>query len=143
MLLAPPISVLLDHEVIETSTVTSDGTMNKKSSYIDQSLFSLSCAIDSDGPLLLPLDVTVKLDSPTSFPQRTNVSLSRFNPPSSLSESAGVEANGDLNGRPAKRQKHAMNGDIKNESSEMDDVMVEVSKLSELLAIAIESKSEE
>jgi len=142
MLLAPPVSVLLDHEVIETSMVTSDGTMNKKSSYIDQSLFSLSCAIDSDGPLLLPLDVTVKLNSPTSFPQRTNVSLSRFSPPS-LSDNDGVETNGDLNGRPAKRQKHAMNGDAKNSSSEMDDAMVEVSKLSELLAIAIESKSEE
>lgn len=141
MLQAPPISILIDQEVIETSTTTSDG-MNKKSSYIDQALFSLSCSIDDkDGPVLLPLDVNVKLDTPTAFPQRTQISLMKFKTPTPTTSDDGVaETNGDLNGRPSKRQKNEMNGNGgASAKTAMEDVMEEASRLSELLSATVDS----
>jgi len=151
LLPAPPISVLIDQDVVETAQSTSDGT-NKQSSFIDQSLFSLSCSISTNGPVLLPLDVSIKLDNPMATPERTHVALRKFNLPTTGSDiicsngTAGMD--GDLNGRPAKRQKVDMNGDSNGttasvSSSKMEDVMVEATRLAELLSIAIESKSEE
>ena len=144
MLQAPPISILIDQELVETSAATSDGG-KKKTSYIDQSLFSLSCAMDDkDGPVLLPFDVTVRLDNPTAFPQRTSVSLTKFKMPTttattttirSSSSNGDAVTNGDLNGRPLKRQKHETKGNAIGTS-----VMEEATRLSELLSIAIESE---
>ena len=142
MLQAPPISILVDQETVEISTATSDGT-NKKTSFIEQSLFSLSCAVKEDGPVLLPFDVNVNLDTPTAFPQRTQISLTKFKMPTSTTSSNGVAGtNGDSNGRPLKRQKHEMNGDPSTSTtwSETDDVMEEAIRLAEILSIAITSE---
>ena len=100
LLSAPPISILMDHGLVETSAVTSDGA-NKKTSYINQSLFSLSCSVNDDGIILFPFDVGVKLDSPTAFPERTSECLLTFK--TSIEE---TQSNGEANGRPAKRSKH-------------------------------------
>jgi hypothetical protein len=61
---APPVSIMLDQQLIETSSATSDGE-KKKISYLEQSLFAIGCCMD-DGPTLVPLDISVKLDSPSA-----------------------------------------------------------------------------
>lgn len=149
LLPAPPISVLVDQDVVETAQSTSDG-MNKQSSFIIQALFSLSCSISTNGPILLPLDVNVKLDNPMATPERTHIALRRFTLPTTHSDicsNGGSGMNGDANGRPAKRQKADMNGESYGaksvSSSKMEDVMVEATRLAELLSIAVGSKSDE
>ena len=155
LLQAPPISVLLEQqEVVETRNSASEGV--KKSSCINQSLFSLSCAISPNGPVVLPLDINVNLDNPTAFPVRTLVSLKAFQPlpsPSYAVSTSGmngvVETRGNSIDRPTKRPKVDMHvnsnggGGSASAFANMDDVMVEATRLAELLSIAIESKSEE
>jgi hypothetical protein len=63
-LAAPPVSIMLDQQLIETSSATSDGE-KKKISFLEQSLFAIACCMD-DGPTLVPLDISVKLDSPSA-----------------------------------------------------------------------------
>jgi len=62
---APPISILLDQQLIETATTTSDG-VSKKTSYLDQSFFAIACAVAENSLGLFPFDISVELDSPTS-----------------------------------------------------------------------------
>jgi hypothetical protein len=64
-LAAPPISTLLDQELIETSIVASDGTA-KKSSYLEQTLYAIACAVNENELKLFSLQVTVDLASPTA-----------------------------------------------------------------------------
>jgi len=63
LLNAPPLSVLLDQQLIENETKSSDGE-KKKSSYVEQHLFSVSCAATPERLTLFPIDVVVHLDSP-------------------------------------------------------------------------------
>ena len=151
LLQAPPISVLLDQqEVVETRKSTSEGV--KKASYIEQSLYSVACAVSPDGPVVLALDIVVKLDTPTAFPVRTLVTLRPFQPLPFLDTVAGdcsngfIETNGDMNGHPTKRRKvdtsANSNGSTASPSPSLEDVIVEATRLAELLSIAIESKSE-
>jgi hypothetical protein len=67
----------MDQEIAEAISVATDGS-SKKSSYIEQYLFSISCALSDDGVVLLPQEINIKLESPASFPQRTGYMLLRF-----------------------------------------------------------------
>jgi hypothetical protein len=62
----PPISVLLEQELVETSSVLQDG-VSKKECHLSQSLFALACSIiDDQGVLFYALNVQVKRDSPSA-----------------------------------------------------------------------------
>lgn len=62
----PPVSILLDQELIETLTATSDGVQKKKS-YLNQKLFAATCSADKDhGLTLYPLDIEIRLESPAA-----------------------------------------------------------------------------
>ena len=61
----PPLGVLLDQQLIETSTTTSDG-VSKKTAYLQQNIFSTACTVDDDKLTLHPIDIRVKLASPNS-----------------------------------------------------------------------------
>lgn len=65
LLPAPPLSVLLDHQLIETETKTTDGD-KKKTSFIEQNLFAIGCTATMECLTLYPVDVTVQLDTPIS-----------------------------------------------------------------------------
>ena len=132
---APPVSILLGQDLIETSVMKSNG-VSTKTSYLDQSLFSMACAVSDDGLCLFPLDVNVKLESPTAFPERTSYSLMEFK---TLTRS-DVDTNGETNGGPMKRAKYTMNGDVG--MPELEDVMVEVSRLSELVTTTLEEETQ-
>jgi hypothetical protein len=133
---APPVSIVIGQELVETSVMKSDGII-VKTSYVHQSLFSIACAV-SDGALsLYPFDVTVTLESPTAFPDKISCSLLVFKVLSSI----GVEMNGETNRRPPKRLKQASNGDFS--VSELEAVMEEVSRLSEILSSTIDADQTE
>jgi hypothetical protein len=70
-LAAPPVSIMLDQQLIETSSATSDGE-KKKISFLEQSLFAIACCMD-DGPTLVPLDISVMLDSPSAGKYRNRM----------------------------------------------------------------------
>lgn len=61
----PPISILLDQQLNESTNTTSDG-VNKKNMYMEQTLFSATCAANDDRLILFPLEVAVRLESPLS-----------------------------------------------------------------------------
>jgi hypothetical protein len=62
----PPISILLDQELVETSSVTQDGA-SRKDCHVSQSLFAIACSVSGDeGVVLHPLNVRVALASPSS-----------------------------------------------------------------------------
>lgn len=56
---------MVDQQLVETSTTTSDG-VSKIASYMEQTLFCVVCSVTETSLTLLPLEINVKLDSPTS-----------------------------------------------------------------------------
>lgn len=77
-LAAPPLSLLVDQKVVESSLTTSDGD-RVKSTFIEQELFGICCTVDdTKGLTLYGAEVKVKLDSPISIPVRTAFSLAAF-----------------------------------------------------------------
>ena len=130
---APPVSILMGQELVESSVMKSDG-VSVKTAYADQSLFSIACTVNEDLLSLVPLDMNVKLESPTAFPERISCSLLVFR----AKLSACAEANGEMNGHPPKRLKYSTNGDIG--ITEPESVMEEVSRLSELLSSTIDTE---
>lgn len=112
---APPISVLLDQEIAETINVATDGS-SKKTSYIEQSLFSICCSIVDDGVVLIPHEINVNLESPASFPKRTSWSLLQFK--DIASGLKGVEENGLVNRPEAVRNGNSLSAIMVNASEE-------------------------
>lgn len=65
LLNAPPLSVLLDQQLIENESKTADGE-KKKTSYINQHLFAIGCAATPESLTLYPIDISVHLDTPVA-----------------------------------------------------------------------------
>lgn len=63
LLNAPPLSVLLDQQLIENEKKSADGE-TIKTSFIEQQLFAIGCSATADGLTLYPIDISVRLDSP-------------------------------------------------------------------------------
>ena len=61
----PPISLLIDQELIETSSVTTDGE-KRHHAYTVQELFGVSCAAGDDNLTLYAVSMKMQLDTPTS-----------------------------------------------------------------------------
>jgi hypothetical protein len=137
LLRSPPVSILLDQELIETAKASSDGG-SKKTFRIEQSLFSVACSVSEGGLTLVPLDVSVHLDSPTAVPERKSCRALLFK----SSTVAGVDMNGDLSSpSPRKRSKRKTNGDS-SKMPQTEDVFEEVCRFAEILADTIDSISE-
>lgn len=67
---APPVSVLLDQQLVETAKTTSDG-VNKKDSFLEQTFFSTTCSSNAERLVIFPLDIRIKLATPTSGTHQT------------------------------------------------------------------------
>ena len=74
---APPISVMLDQQMKETSSRSLDG-VTKKRRYLEQSLFAISCSATSDGVKLVPMVIETMLDSPAAATDRQHVKVVSF-----------------------------------------------------------------
>ncbi|GAX22632.1 hypothetical protein FisN_17Lh124 [Fistulifera solaris] len=77
LLSVPPLSIRLDQELVERTVSSSDG-VPKKDCHLEQILFSLSCRISNDGVVLVPLEVTVQLDSPAAEPMVKEYEMLNF-----------------------------------------------------------------
>ncbi|KAL3942036.1 MAG: hypothetical protein SGBAC_003697 [Bacillariaceae sp.] len=73
-LATPPLSILIDQHMIETTQRTSDGDKTQKI-YTQQELFSTCCVVDDAALLVYGLTVNTKLDTPSSAPERTSWEL--------------------------------------------------------------------
>ena len=62
---APPLSICLQQELVETSNTTSDG-VSTKNSHLEQALFCLSCSVTNEGVMMVPLEIETRLDNPAS-----------------------------------------------------------------------------
>lgn len=65
LLNAPPLSVLMDQQLIENENKRADGE-KVKTSYIEQQLFAVGCSATAEGLTLYPIDISVHLDTPTA-----------------------------------------------------------------------------
>lgn len=61
----PPVSLLVDQQLVEKSSVTTDGE-KKKQAYTEQELFGISCSVDGDALTLYGTEMKVLLDTPSA-----------------------------------------------------------------------------
>ena len=135
LLRSPPISILMDQQVVASSKSSSDGGL-KKASCIEQSIFAMACSATETCLQLYPFEVDVSLDSPTTFPVRKKTTLMRFK----TSDAGGIvqtDANGNASDRPTKRAKSDTNGQY-HRREPLDEVQV----LSRLLLRLLEPEQE-
>jgi hypothetical protein len=64
-LAAPPLSLLIDQEMIETTERTSDGDKTQKI-YAEQELFGTCCSVGDEALTLIGIKANMKLDTPSS-----------------------------------------------------------------------------
>jgi hypothetical protein len=127
---APPLGILLDQQMIETASKTSDD-VSKKSSYLEQHIFALITSADDEGLTLYPLNVSVKLGSPTTAPHRVACTLSVFKEP--------FNSEGAVNtGEPSRkrRKQECINGSTDLRWSE--DLMAEAGRFAALITNTLE-----
>jgi len=74
---APPLTLLIDQHMIETTQRTSDGDKTQKI-YTEQELFGTCCAVDDAALTVYGLKVNTRLDTPSSVPNRTSWELKRL-----------------------------------------------------------------
>lgn len=121
---------MLGQDIVETTVVKSEGVSTKKV-HLEQSLFSIACSANDTELRLYPFSIAVKLEVPTSFPERLSKALLKFE---SL-ESFEMKSSNELNDRPQKRSKLSANGDKKTDKPE--DIMYEVEVLSQFISSTI------
>mmetsp|Transcript_23496 Transcript_23496/g.65361 ORF Transcript_23496/g.65361 Transcript_23496/m.65361 type:complete len:869 (-) Transcript_23496:36-2642(-) len=73
----PPLSIVVDQQLIETSRTSSDGVSIKKS-YLQQKLMGITFATSDQQLTLYPLDITVTIDNPSSVPERKSCAVKLF-----------------------------------------------------------------
>jgi hypothetical protein len=159
LLAAAPVSIMIDQRLIETARTTSTGE-KKKTSYLEQSLFAIGCCMD-DGPKLVPLDILVKLDSPSagtciatssssyhplrraqilttlpvfllSVTERKSCDLLQFR-----TSTDDIDMSGTIDDPPSKRSKHEING--VSSSTRSENIMVEVFRFTGILSETVDS----
>lgn len=77
LLNAPPVGLVLDQQMVETSSTTMDG-VTKKKNHIKQSMFALSCTATEMGVTMVPLEIEVVLESPGSPVERKKLEIIEF-----------------------------------------------------------------
>jgi hypothetical protein len=112
----------MDQEIAEAISFATDGS-SKKSSYIEQYLFSISCSLSDSGVVLFPQEINVKLESPASFPQRTAYAFLQFKDSSQVTK---ADEDGLTNG-----SETTSNGN--SHSKKMISLAEEAGRLAEIL----------
>jgi hypothetical protein len=127
----PPLSVLLDQELIEGQT-TADA-VTKKTVHMHQSQYSFVVSVSEDFLRIVPLEISVLVYSPSTPPTRVAVSSSQF-------KCVHNEINGDNIAPPAKRAKlEIAHGGRDTSSSE--SFMEEVTKFASILTATIDPEA--
>lgn len=130
LLNAPPLSVLLDQQLMENESKTADGE-KKKTSYIEQQLFAIGCAVSAENLTLYPMDISVHLDTPVAAPRRVNSVLVKLKAVVDEDESPN-----DV--YPAKRQKISVDNGRTTAGPRMQELSAEVERFATLLSNEID-----
>jgi hypothetical protein len=130
---APPIGIMLGQEMIETTIKKSEGVSAKKH-HLEQSLLSFTSAANDDGLTIFPFSISVKLESPASFVERTAVSMMEFK---MFTDNVDIRPYDEVDSRPRKRLKQSLNDD--GNEQEVEDVIYEVEILSGLISATIDA----
>jgi hypothetical protein len=134
---APPLSILVDQNLVETTARTSDGEKTKNA-HTEQELFGVCCTTDDAALTLYGSTMFVRLDSPISIPNRTSLTLTSFQkPPVVDGETSWDNSNGnDL--PPAKRAKLEEADSTGSTGGAAQDLMVEVEHFATILSETLE-----
>jgi hypothetical protein len=125
----PPLSLLIDQKLIESTSRTSDGE-KVKHAHTEQELFGICCSVNEDALTLYGTELKVQLDTPTSVPNRTSCSLAQLLMPYDAPGSTVINGDSSSNGEPsAKRAKVENNG-----NPSVQDLMVEVETFASILS---------
>jgi hypothetical protein len=73
----PPLSILVDQNMVETTSRTPDGEKVTET-HTEQELFGVFCSANDSGVTLYGATILARLASPTAIPVRTNVLLTTF-----------------------------------------------------------------
>jgi hypothetical protein len=140
---APPVSILLDQRLVDTSTTTSDG-VTKRGSYLEQNLFAVACCANESTLTLVPFDILAKRDSPMATTQRLKHTLLEFKKDSPLSSLERGERENDGQEPPLKRPKQENGGNaysiIHSNRQERwaEDLIVEVERFANILGSTVD-----
>ena len=158
---APPVSLLLDQQLVEKSSVTTDGERIKQA-YTEQELFGISCSVNGEALTLYGTEMKVQLDTPSSckygyvrrngrlllsydyflaivmfpVPNRSACSLVEF---SDVSQGVSLMNGSDDSARAAKRVKLHSNGDVT--PADVQDLMTEVERFASILSYTLQLDS--
>ncbi len=131
----PPLSILVDQNLVETTSRTTDGETISRA-YTEQELFGVCCTADDSALILYGTILFVRLDSPVSIPNRSNVSVTAFakNPDTNAESSLCGEDPLDLPpSKRAKHEEHRGSGQVPNVQDLMDEVEYFATILSDTL----------
>jgi len=73
----PPLSIMVDQNIVETTSRTSDGEKITRT-HTEQELFCISCSANDTSLTLYGAVTHVRLESPTAIPSRTSATLTNF-----------------------------------------------------------------
>lgn len=139
-LACPPLALLVDQQLVETTTRKSDGERAKQS-HTEQEFFGISCTASVDGLKLYGAEIHVRMDTPIAVPNRTKCTLSSFQQGEAVksfqSESESeisMESNVSSGEPPAKKLK-SDGGDQPDKTS---DLMAEVEYFAAILSDTLE-----
>jgi hypothetical protein len=129
---APPLSILVDQNLVETTSRTSDGEKIKHA-HTEQELFGVCCTTDEAALTLYGTTMFVRLDSPISIPNRTSLTLTSFQKPTGTSGESSWNNNNGNDLPPAKRAKHE-EADGTGSTGAVQDLMMEVEHFAAILS---------
>jgi hypothetical protein len=73
----PPLCILVDQNIVETTSRTSDGEKITRI-HTEQELFAVFCSASDAGLTIYGATIFVRLESPTAIPVRTSLALTHF-----------------------------------------------------------------
>ncbi|GKY91663.1 hypothetical protein MPSEU_000138200 [Mayamaea pseudoterrestris] len=126
----PPISVFLDQELIEAQVKTD--AVTKKTSHVQQNFCSFVAAANDAFLKIVPLHVSMTVNSPFHPPTRTSVALSCFK-----CISSDKNGNGDTSAPPIKRVKLTLSVDELG-TSDADHLLDEVRLFASIITATID-----
>ncbi|KAL7580939.1 hypothetical protein ACA910_005756 [Epithemia clementina (nom. ined.)] len=133
----PPLSILVDQQIMETTRSSSDGGSLKKCS-LHQTLFALSFAHTNETLTIYPLHINVHLDTPSAVPRRTSCAIVPFT--NSVSKHYGGFLQTEVAEAPSpKRQKVNEAGDRADTRQEELALLQVVDHVAELLSAPLRS----
>jgi hypothetical protein len=129
----PPLSIMLDQELVEEPFKTSDGLI-KKNVHLRQQLCSFAVSATDECLKLVPLDISMRLNTPSTAPLRVSASVTQFQ-----SAEDRFHPTPDPPAPPLKRVRLDTAADNVSSLRFAEDLTVEASRFAAILASTLET----